>query len=54
MKRIYKLLPACLVGTSLNSCNDFLDYNPTALVDEQPAFSKPEETVTAACAMLGD
>lgn len=43
MKRIYKLLTVCLVGLSLNSCNDFLDYNPTAVVDEETAFSKPEE-----------
>lgn len=54
MKRIYKLLTVCLVGFSLNSCNDFLDYNPTAVVDEETAFSKPEEMVTAAYAMLGD
>lgn len=54
MKRIYKLLTVCLVGLSLNSCNDFLDYNPTAVVDEETAFSKPEEMVTAAYAMLGD
>ena len=48
MKRIYRLLTVCLVGLSLNSCNDFLDYNPTAVVDEETAFSKPEEMVTAA------
>ena len=43
----------CLVG-SLASCNDYLEYKPTAVVDEQQAFQKPDEMVNSAYAMLGD
>lgn len=52
MKKIYMLLfaSACLFG----SCSDFLDYNPTAVIDEDKAFSDPEKMVNAAYAMLGD
>ena len=42
---------ACM---ALTGCNDFLDYNPTAVIDEEEAFKHPEEMVTAAYAMLGD
>lgn len=45
---------ACLMGLSLTNCNDFLDYNPTAVIDEDKAFSEPEKMVNAAYAMLGD
>lgn len=54
MKKIYNLLTACALGLTLNSCNDFLDYQPTAVIDEDTAFSYPDEMVTAAYAMLGD
>ena len=54
MKKIYNLLTACALGLTLNSCNDFLDYQPTAVIDEDTAFSYPEEMVVAAYAMLGD
>ena len=54
MKKIYNFLSACALGLSLASCNDFLDYQPTAVIDEETAFSYPEEMVTAAYAMLGD
>ena len=30
----YILLAACTLGLSLSSCEDFLDYTPTAVVDE--------------------
>ena len=43
----------CLVG-SLASCNDYLEYKPTAVVDEQQAFQNPDEMVNSAYAMLGD
>ena len=54
MKSIYSILTALLFSLSLVSCNDFLDYSPTAVIDEEKAFSNPEEMVTAAYAMLGD
>ena len=54
MKKIYKLMVACLMGLTLTNCNDFLDYNPTAVIDEDKAFSEPEKMVNAAYAMLGD
>lgn len=54
MKKIYNFLTICIMGLSLNSCNDFLDYNPTAVIDEETAFAEPEKMVTAAYAMLGD
>lgn len=54
MKKIYSFMAACLMGLSLTSCDDFLEYNPTAVIGEEEAFEHPEEMVTAAYAMLGD
>lgn len=54
MKKIYNLVAACVMGLALTSCNDFLDYPPTAVVDEDKAFADPEGMVTSAYAMLGD
>ena len=54
MKKIYSILAACVLGLTLTSCDDFLDYTPTAVVDEDKAFSDPEGMVTSAYAMLGD
>ena len=42
------------MGLALTSCNDFLDYTPTAVVNEDQAMSDPEGMVTSAYAMLGD
>lgn len=42
------------MGLALVSCNDFLDYDPTGVVDQDKAFSDPEGMVTSAYAMLGD
>ena len=50
----YILLAACALGLSLSSCEDFLNYTPTAVVNEDKAFSDPEKMVNAAYAMLGD
>lgn len=47
------VLAAALVGT-FTSCDDFLDYTPTAVVDEDKAFSEPDKMVNSAYAMLGD
>ncbi len=54
MKKIYTFLTACALGLTITSCDDFLDYQPTAVIDEETAFSYPEEMVTAAYAMLGN
>ena len=54
MKKIYTLIAICSFGLTLTNCDDFLDYTPTAVVDEEKAFSEPEEMVNAAYAMLGD
>ena len=54
MKKIYNILAACVIGLMLTSCDDFLDYNPTAVIDEDKAFADPEGMVTSAYAMLGD
>ena len=54
MKKIYTLILACALGTGFTGCNDFLDYNPTAVIDEEQSLSDPEAMVTAAYAMLGD
>ena len=54
MKKLYTMvLAAALVGT-FTSCDDFLDYKPTAVVDEDKAFSEPDKMVNSAYAMLGD
>ena len=42
------------MGLTLTNCDSFLDYNPTAVIDEDKAFSDPDAMVTAAYAMLGD
>lgn len=54
MKKIYTLVTACFMGLTLTNCDDFLDYNPTAVIDEDKAFAEPEKMVNAAYAMLGD
>lgn len=54
MKKLYTMvLAAALIGT-FTSCDDFLDYTPTAVVDEDKAFSEPDKMVNSAYAMLGD
>ena len=54
MKKLFFPLMACALCFALHGCNDFLDYQPTAVIDEDTAFSYPEEMVVAAYAMLGD
>lgn len=54
MKKLYTLLLGCIFTATFTNCNDFLDYTPTAVVDEDKAFSEPEKMVNAAYAMLGD
>ena len=54
MEKIYIAILAFACSFSLTSCNDFLDYKPTAVVDEDKAFSDPEAMTNSAYAMLGD
>ena len=54
MKKIYIAILALAGSLTLTSCNNFLDYKPTAVVDEDKAFSDPESMVNSAYAMLGD
>ena len=54
MKKIYTFLLATALLGGISGCDDFLDYTPTAVIDEDYAYSKPEEMCTAAYAMLGD
>ena len=54
MKKIYIAILALAGSLTLTSCNDFLDYKPTAVVDEDKAFSDPESMVNSAYSMLGD
>ena len=54
MKKLYTMvLAAALIGT-FTSCDDFLDYTPTAVVDEDKALSEPDKMVNSAYAMLGN
>lgn len=41
MKKIYKLMVACLMGLTLTNCNDFLDYNPTAVIVMDIGYTCP-------------
>lgn len=43
MKKLYTLLLGCIFTATFTNCNDFLDYTPTAVVDEDKAFSEPEK-----------
>ena len=54
MKKIYIIALAAAMTLGLTGCNDFLDYTPTAVVDEDKAFSDPDKMVNSAYAMLGD
>lgn len=54
MKNIFISIISLCFAISLTSCDDYLDYKPTAVIDENKAFSDPEGMVTSAYAMLGD
>ena len=54
MKNIYIAILLLTGSFTLSGCNDFLDYKPTAVVDEEKAFSDPEAMTNSAYAMLGD
>ena len=54
MKKIYFFPVLLAVNLLFGSCSDFIDETPQGVVDEEKAYSSPEEMVTAAYAMLGD
>lgn len=54
MKLYHIAVATLLVGTTLTSCNDFLDYEPTGVVDQGKAFSDPQGMTTSAYAALGN
>ena len=39
MMKKYILLAACTLGLSLTSCEDFLNYTPTAVIGEDEAMT---------------
>lgn len=54
MKRFFISIISICLCLAFAGCDDYLDYKPTAVVDEDKAFSDPEGMVTSAYAMLGD
>lgn len=54
MKNILVSIIAICLGMTITGCDNYLDYKPTAVIDEEKAFSDPEGMVTSAYAMLGD
>lgn len=54
MKKIFISIISICIALTFTGCSDYLDYKPTAVVDEDQAFSDPEGMVTSAYAMLGD
>lgn len=54
MKKFFIPIIALCLTFSLTGCDDYLDYKPTAVIDEDKAFQDPEGMVTSAYAMLGD
>ena len=54
MKRFFISIISICLCLAFAGCNDYLDYKPTAVVDEDKAFQDPAGMVTSAYAMLGD
>ena len=54
MKRFFISIISICLCLAFAGCNDYPDYKPTAVVDEDKAFQDPEGMVTSAYAMLGD
>lgn len=54
MKRFFISIISICLCLAFAGCNDYLDYKPTGVVDEDKAFQDPEGMVTSAYAMLGD
>lgn len=41
MKKIYTIVLAVALAGTFASCDDFLDYNPSGVIDEDKAFNEP-------------
>lgn len=54
MKRFFISIISICLCLAFAGCNDYLDYKPTGVVDEDKAFQDPNGMVTSAYAMLGD
>lgn len=54
MKNIYKIILPAAFCFFFNSCDSFIDVSPKGVIDEEIAYSRPEEMVTAAYASLGN
>ena len=54
MKRFFISIISICLCLAFAGCNDYLDYKPTGVVDEDKAFQDPAGMVTSAYAMLGD
>ncbi len=54
MKKISIIFILAAAVLSFSSCEDFIDVPPSGVIDDELAFSSPEEMVTAAYAMLGN
>lgn len=54
MKKIYRIFLTAALSIALNSCDSFIDVSPKGVIDEEIAYSRPEEMVTAAYASLGN
>lgn len=54
MKKRNTLIITIAVSLILFSCDDFIEETPKGVIDEEMAYSSPEEMVTAAYASMGD
>ena len=54
MKKIFYSIVSVCLALSMTGCNDYLDYKPSAVIDEDMAYQDPNGMVTSAYAMLGN
>ena len=54
MKKYFITYLLITFGILFSSCDNFIDVAPSGVIDDEIAFSRPDEMVTAAYAMLGN
>ena len=54
MKKISIITMIAVFGFLFSNCDDFINVSPSGVIDDEIAYSSPEEMVTAAYAMLGN
>ena len=54
MRKIFNIMLATAITVAANSCDDFIDVEPSGVINEEIAMQHPDNLVTAAYAMLGD